>query len=338
MRVAIAGATGAVGTVMRELVVERGFPCDELVLLASARSAGRTVDVGGERHLVREMTGAAFAGVDLALFSAGAERSRAYAPTAVAAGAVVVDNSSAYRMDPDVPLVVSEVNPDALERHRGIVANPNCTTMQLMVAVAPLHRAAGLRRIVLTSFQAVSGSGQKGVDELERTAAGGPAALYAHPIAANVLPHCDDFVDEGYTREEWKVVNESRKILDLPELAVTATCVRVPVVTGHSEAALLEFARPVDAAEARAILADAPGVELVDDPSSAAYPLATHAAGRDPVYVGRIRSDLSNPHGLWLWVVADNLRKGAALNAVQIAEELVARGLLGARAGAAAAR
>ena len=335
VRVAILGATGAVGTVMREILAERSFPISDLVCLASERSAGRRVSFDGAEVEVRAVARDSFEDVDVALFSAGASRSREWAPVAVESGAVVVDNSSAFRMDPDVPLVVSEVNPHAARAHRGLIANPNCSTMQLMPVLRPIRDAVGLERLTVATYQAVSGTGASAIEGLRREAgealAGGgdEARVYAHPIAFNALPAAGSFVgDDGYTDEELKLVNESRKILELPDLRVSATCVRVPVVTGHSEAVWVETREPLSPDALRSLLADAPGVVVVDDPARHAYPTALQAAGSDEVYVGRIRRDLGAPNGLAFWVVSDNLRKGAATNAVQIAELLVRERLL----------
>jgi aspartate-semialdehyde dehydrogenase len=324
---------------MRQLLEERAFPVEEVRFFASARSAGRTLPWKGGEVTVEDAESADYGGLDLALFSAGATTSRALAPRVAEAGATVVDNSSAWRMDPDVPLVVSEVNPGALDHVRkGIVANPNCTTMAFMPVMAPLHREAGLRRLVVSTYQAVSGAGGAGVDELEAqvAAAGADARGLAHdgaavtfpapqafpqPVAYNVLAQAGAFVDDGLgeTNEEQKLRNESRKILAIPELPVSVTCVRVPVFTGHSLSVNAEFERPLTPEAAAKLLAEAPGVELVDVPT----PLL--AAGRDPAYVGRIRRDEGVPHGLALFVSNDNLRKGAALNAIQVAELLAAR-------------
>jgi aspartate-semialdehyde dehydrogenase len=338
-RVAILGATGAVGTVMRDVLAERRFPLSDLVCLASERSAGSRVGFAGDEVEVRAAGPGCFAGVDVALFSAGASRSRTFAPEAVAAGAVVVDNSSAFRMQEDVPLVVADVNPHALARHRGIVANPNCSTMQLMPVLRPIRDAVGLEHVTIATYQAVSGTGQHAIDgllaESARALAGDDVApaVYPHPIAFNAIPVAGSFAgDDGYTDEELKLVNESRKILELPDLRVSATCVRVPVVTSHSEAVWVQTRAPLAPDELRELLAGEPGVEVVDDPAGHAYPTALQAAGSDAVYVGRIRRDLGTENGLAFWVVSDNLRKGAATNAVQIAELLVRDGLLGARA------
>ncbi len=333
-RVAVAGATGAVGREMLRILEERNFPVEELIPLASERSEGKTIPFAGGEHTVRRLGHESFEGVDLALFSAGAARSLEFAPSAAGAGAVVVDNSSAFRMDPDVPLVVSEVNPGALDAHRGIIANPNCSTMQMVVALKPLLDAAGIRRIVVSTYQAVSGAGQSAVDELRgQVEALGrsetPAAAdMPHQIAFNCLPQIDVFLEGGDTKEERKMVEETRKIFGLPDLLISATCVRVPVYNSHSESVNVEFERPLSPDEARGLLQGAPGVEVVDDPASLVYPMAITASGRDPVYVGRIRRDPSAENALNMWVVADNLRKGAALNAVQIGEVLIEKRLL----------
>ena len=332
--VAIAGATGAVGTTMLSVLAERDFPVANLRLLASARSAGRVVPTPWGDVEVEDLAGADPAGIELALFSAGAARSREHAPRFVAAGAVVVDNSSAFRMDPEVPLVVADVNDDALGSHAGIIANPNCTTMALLMAAGPLHRAARITSVVATSYQSVSGSGQTGIDELthqievlskdvDLLVRGGwsdPGGdLYTRPIGFNVLPQAGSFTEQGYTDEEWKLVNETRKILGDDGIMVEPTCVRVPVLTGHGIAASLRFARPVDVDEAVSILAAAPGIELWDD---ARVPTPLDSAGRDEVLVGRVRPSVGEPGGINLWVVGDNLRKGAALNAVQLVERV----------------
>jgi aspartate-semialdehyde dehydrogenase len=327
-RVAILGATGLVGREFLKVLAQRRFPVAELRLLASDRSAGSRLSFAGEELPVEAATPDSFRGVEYALFSAGADVSRALAPAAAAAGAVVVDNSAAWRMEPDVPLVVPEVNGADAFTHHGIIANPNCSTIQMVVALNPLHQANPLRRVVVDTYQSVSGTGGPAVDELyaqTRALLAGEAAepsVYPHQIAFNVLPHIDAFLDNGYTKEEWKMVQETRKIMHVPELPVSATTVRVPVPVGHSEAVHAELTRPMPPAEARAILERAPGVCVVDAPADAQYPLASYAAGRDEVFVGRIRADASHPNGLVLWIVSDNLRKGAALNAVQIAELL----------------
>ena len=334
LTVAVVGATGAVGRTMTQVLLEHDFPMAELRLLASERSAGKTVDVGGRAHRIELATPDAFEGVDIALFSAGAGTSRALAPEAAARGTAVIDNSSAWRMDPAVPLVVSQVNPDDLEWHEGIIANPNCSTMQLLPPLMALRDAVGLERVVVDTYQSVAGTGHKAIVELEEQirahAEGRPkvANVYPHPIAFNALPHIDVFLDNGYTKEEWKVVTESRKILHLPDLRVSCTAVRVPVFISHSEAVHVETIDPITPDRARALFAAVPGVVVQDDPSANVYPLATNAAGSDDVFVGRVRQDASIPgnRGLVFWVVSDNLRKGAASNAVEIAEVLAERG------------
>lgn len=330
MRVAVAGATGAVGREMLRILEERKFPADEVDLLASERSEGRKIPFRDSELTVSRLTQDAFCGVDLALFSCGASRSLEFAPAAVKSGAVVVDNSSAFRMDEDVPLVVPEVNPDAMAAHQGIIANPNCSTIQLVVALKPLHDAARIRRVVVSTYQAVSGAGQAAIDEMQSQVEGDASApeKMPHEIAFNCLPHIDVFLDGGHTKEEKKMVDETRKIMGSPHLAVSATCVRVPVYNAHSESVNVEFEESVSPEEARALLARAPGVEVVDDVESFSYPMPKDADGEDPVYVGRIRRDDSRENTLNLWVVADNLRKGAALNAVQIAETLIEKGML----------
>jgi len=323
------GATGAVGRQMVALLETRRFPVASLRLLATARSAGRTLPFAGEDLPVEALGPGSFAGVDLALFSAGASTARDHAPRAVAAGAVVVDNSSAFRTDESVPLVVPEVNPGALATHAGLIANPNCSTIQLVVVLAPLHASAGLRRVVVATYQSASGAGQRGTDELLRgtraVLAGeeAPARVHARPLAFDCVPQIDVFLDDGSSREEWKMVFETRRILGLPELGVLATCVRVPVVCGHAEVVTAELEHELAPDAARELLRAAPGVQVLDDPAAGAYPTPRQAAGSDPCWVGRLRRDPSVPHGLALWIVADNLRKGAALNAVQIAEALL---------------
>jgi len=332
--VAVVGATGAVGGTMLRVLEERGFPVTELRPLASERSEGRELDYLGRPRRVARLTEDAFEGIQIALFSAGSARARDFAPAAVEAGAVVIDNSSAFRMDPSVPLVVPEVNEGDLEGHSGIVANPNCVAAPLVVALKPIADAVGLERVIVSSYQSVSGTGQAAVTELREQSAGFLAgeepepSVYPHPIAFNVLPHIDVFDESGYTGEERKVAAETRKMLGLADLPVSATCVRVPVLYAHSQAVHVETAEAIDADRARALLMGAPGVVLVDEPGQGGYPLPRDAAGRDEVFVGRIRKDSSHPRGLALWVVSDNLRKGAATNAVQIAESLVQRGWL----------
>lgn len=327
--VAVVGATGAVGREMLDTLVRRNFPHSEVRALASSRSAGTTVEFGGRTLTVRELTEDSFAGVDLALFSAGGSTSEKFAPCAAKAGCVVVDNSSAWRMDPGVPLVVPEVNPDDLSWHKGIIANPNCSTIQMVVALKPIHDAVRIKRIVVSTYQAVSGTGKKAIEELAaqtRALISGREAevnVYPHRIAFNCLPQIDVFLDNGYTREEMKMVRETRKIFNDPEIAVTATTVRVPVFYGHSESVNIETEQKITAAECRELLSRAPGIRVVDDPGQRCYPMAIDAAGRDETLVGRIREDESIANGINLWVVSDNLRKGAALNAVQIAEVLI---------------
>ena len=329
MKVAVVGATGLVGGVMLKVLEERGFSVRELLPVASARSVGSTVQFRGKQVPVIGMEDAVAARPDIALFSAGGGTSLEWAPRFAEAGCTVIDNSSAWRMDPNVPLVVPEINADALAGHQRIIANPNCSTIQLVMALAPLHRAYGVQRVVVSTYQAVSGTGMKAVQQLEdeRQGAAGDKA-YPHPIDRNVIPACDAFSEEGYTKEELKLANETRKILD-PVIRVTATAVRVPVTGGHSEAVNVEFDVEFDMAEVRRLLGDAPGVELMDDPSSNNYPMPILAHDRDAVLVGRLRRDLTQERTLNLWIVADNLRKGAATNAVQIAEVLVERGLVG---------
>jgi aspartate-semialdehyde dehydrogenase len=340
LSVAVVGATGVVGRTMIRMLLEREFPFGDLRLLASARSTGTSLDVGGTSHPVREATPEAFDGVDIALFSAGGDTSKALAPEAARRGATVIDNSSAWRMDPAVPLVVSQVNPDDLAWHEGIIANPNCSTMQLVPVLMALRDAVGLERVVVDTYQAVSGTGGKAIDELARQVdahvSGRPlqATVYPHQIAFNALPQVDVFLDNGYTKEEWKLVTESRKILHLPDLRVSCTAVRVPVFVAHSEAVHVETTDPVTPERARTLFAAVPGVVVQDDPGTSTYPLATNAAGTDEIYVGRVRQDesIDGGRGLAFWVVSDNLRKGAATNAVQLAELLVERGWVKAAA------
>ena len=329
MKVAVVGATGLVGGVMLKVLEERGFPVRELLPVASARSVGSTVQFRGKQVPVIDMEDAVAARPDIALFSAGGGTSLEWAPRFAEAGCTVIDNSSAWRMDPNVPLVVPEINADALAGHQRIIANPNCSTIQLVMALAPLHRAYGVQRVVVSTYQAVSGTGMKAVQQLEdeRQGVEGEKA-YPHAIDRNVIPACDAFSEEGYTKEELKLANETRKILD-PVIRVSATAVRVPVTGGHSEAVNVEFDKEYDLAEVRNLIAEAPGVELMDDPSSNNYPMPILAHDRDAVLVGRLRRDLTQERTLNLWIVADNLRKGAATNAVQIAEVLVERGLVG---------
>ncbi len=326
--VAVVGATGVVGTEMLRVLEERKFPVERILPLASSRSAGGEVSFAGKGLLVKLLTKESFEGIDLALFSAGSEISREYAPIAVQAGAVVIDNSSAWRMEKDVPLVVPEVNPGDIAKHRGIIANPNCSTIQMVVALKPLHDQVRITRIVVSTYQSVSGTGKEAMDELEEQCrqvfsfGEVKPTVYPYQIAFNCLPHIDEFLPSGYTKEEMKLVHETQKIMGDDSIRITATTVRVPVFVGHSESINIETVKELAVTEARAILSMAPGVQLYDDPSHGLYPLPIDVAGTDAVYVGRIRKDESIPHGLNLWVVADNLRKGAALNAIQIAEEL----------------
>ena len=332
--VAIAGATGVVGGSVRRILEERSFPIGELRLLASARSARRRLPFNGAELEVQELGPGSFAGVDLAFFAAGGAVSKEYVPQAVAAGATAIDKSSAFRMDPGVPLVVPEVNAEHLAAHAGIIATPNCSTIQLVVALKPIYDEVGIKRVVVSTYQAVSGSGQGGIAALDaqarQWAAGEPVKpqFYPHQIAFNVLPQIDGFLPSGSTKEEQKMVDETGKIFADPDLKVTATCVRVPVFGAHSEAVNVQTRKKLTAGEARELLAGSPGIVVVDDPAALRYPLPLDAEGKDPVYVGRIREDVTVENGLDLWVVSDNLRKGAALNAVQIAEELVRRALL----------
>ena len=328
--VAVAGATGAVGNQMVSCLEERNFPVKNLKLLATAKSVGRRLRFKGEQIPVEELTDASFKGVDIGIFSAGGAASLQFAPAAARAGCVVVDNSAAWRMDPDVPLVVPEVNPHAIAKYtnKGIIANPNCSTIQMVVALAPIHRKVGIRRIVVSTYQAVSGTGKKAIDELyDQTKAmlnfmEPPKKVYPHRIAFNCLPHIDIFLDNGYTKEEMKMVDETRKILEDDTIGITATTVRVPVFFSHSESVNVETRQPITATEVRALLEASLGVKVVDDPSNNVYPLAIDAAGHDETLVGRIRADESIASGINLWVVSDNIRKGAATNAVQIAEML----------------
>ena len=330
-RVAIVGATGLVGREFIKILEQRDFPMDSIQLLASDRSAGKKLFVNHQEIEVKETVPESFKEVDIALFSAGAEVSRHFSPIAAESGAVVVDNSSAFRMVPTVPLVVPEVNPEDIKWHQGIIANPNCSTIQMVVALYPLHKVNPIKRIVVSTYQAVSGSGSVAVDELTtqaRQVLDGQATVphvYPHQIAFNVLPEIDVFLDNAYTKEEWKMVEETRKIMHADNMAISATCARVPVFTGHSEAVNVEFSQPMSPDEARRILAQAPGVKILDDPTVSFYPQSWSTACTDEVFVGRIRRDSSHPSGLVMWVVADNLRKGAALNTIQIAEEMIKR-------------
>jgi aspartate-semialdehyde dehydrogenase len=330
-RVAVVGALGAVGQEMIKTLEQRNFPVSELVPLDIEAKVGLMVDFRGAKVAVRAAEKAAFAGLDFALFSAGSEASFELAPVAAEEGAIVIDNSAAWRMDPSVPLVVPEVNPQALDGHRGIIANPNCSTIQMLVACKPIHDAFTIKRIVVSTYQAVSGTGAPAIEEMKAQAAAFvkgekiSASVYPRQILFNALPHIDVFLDNGYTKEEMKMVHETHKILD-PNIAVSPTAVRVPVFRGHSEAVNVETVKPFTIAEVRALLEKAPGVRVMDDPSKGIYPTALDAEGQDATFVGRLRMDPTVPHGLSMWVVSDNLRKGAALNAVQIAETLIERG------------
>lgn len=334
LTVAVVGATGAVGREMLKTLHERNFPAAKVRAFASSRSAGSRVEFGDKELLVEELKEDSFKGINLALFSAGGATSTKFAPHAAHAGCVVIDNSAAWRMDKRCPLVVPEVNPDALAGHQGIIANPNCSTIQMVLVLKPLHDAAGISRVVVSTYQAVSGTGQKGIEELERQVRdlfnGRETENKVYPcrIAFNILPQIDIFLDNDYTKEEMKMVNETVKILEDPKVKVTATCARVPVFYCHAEAVNIETEKKLDARTARAILAQAPGVRVLDNPAEGIYPLPCECAGEDPVFVGRIRDDESIDNGLNLWIVADNVRKGAALNAVQIAETLVAKNLV----------
>ena len=329
-RVAIVGATGLVGGEFLRILEERKFPIDSLRLYASDRSAGKKLAFMGEEIVVEETGDNSFENIDIALFSAGGDVSKRFAPIAARAGAVAIDNSSAFRMDPETPLVVPEVNPEDAASHNGIIANPNCSTIQMVVALNPLHRVNPIERIIVSTYQAVSGAGAAAVEELRQQVAliaegredDISSKAFPHQIALNALPFVDSFLDD-YTTEEWKMVQETRKIMHAPDMPVCATCVRVPVYTSHSESVNAEFSRPMSPQEARDILSRAPGVTVQDNPGEHLYPLPILAAGTDDVFVGRIRRDISHPRGLAMWVVSDNLRKGAALNAVQIAEEVV---------------
>jgi aspartate-semialdehyde dehydrogenase len=331
--VAVVGATGAVGEQIRKLLEERNFPIATLKLLSSARSAGTTIDFKGKPVTVEEATPESFRDVDIALFSAGGDVSKALIPHAVKHGAVCIDNTNAYRMDPETPLVVPEVNIDKINEHKGIIANPNCSTIQMVATLKPLYDRYGISRIIVSTYQAVSGAGTSAINELLRQTAEvlagndpKPAILpvsslpVKHQIAFNVIPQIDKFQENGFTLEEMKMIRETKKILDDESLEVTATCVRVPVVYGHSESVYVELKNDFDIDEIKSLLTDSPGLVLIDDASAQQYPLATDAAGKNEVFVGRVRRDLSNPRALNLWIVSDNLLKGAAWNAVQIAE------------------
>ena len=330
MNIAVVGATGAVGNQMIRCLEEMDFPLNSVVFLASSRSVGRQLRFKGDLIDVKELKEDSFKGFDIALFSAGGGTSEKFAPFAAGDGCVVVDNSSAWRMDPQVPLVVPEVNPHAIAQHteKGIIANPNCSTIQMVVALNPIHKKYGIKRIVVSTYQAVSGTGKKAIDELfDQSRAmmnflNYEKRVYPHRIAFNCLPHIDTFLENGYTKEEMKMVNETRKIMEDDSIAVTATTVRVPVFFGHSESVNIETHEPVSAGDVKTLLENAPGIQVMDDPGKNLYPLATDAAGQDLTLVGRIRQDESVPNGLNMWIVADNIRKGAATNTVQIAQIL----------------
>jgi aspartate-semialdehyde dehydrogenase len=321
LKVAIVGATGMVGTTFLKVLEERDFPVGELYLFASGRSEGKILAFKGKEYAVEKLTENSFdRDIDIALFSAGGDASRKYAPIAASKGVVVVDNSSAWRMEKGVPLVVPEVNPHAVREHSGIIANPNCSTIQAVVVLKPLYDRYGIKRVVFSTYQAVSGSGYKGIKDLSDGLAGKEPTLYPHPIANNCLPHIDVFLENGYTKEEMKMINETQKILDDNSLRITATTVRVPVESCHSESLNIEFKKDFDLAELKELLEKSPGIRVVDDPQNNLYPMASTAVNTDLVYTGRIRRDESLDSGINLWIVADNVRKGAATNAVQIAE------------------
>lgn len=335
-KVAVLGATGMVGQEMLKILEQRNFPIESIKMTASARSVGQKLKFRGQEYEVEEATPDAYEGIEIVLSSAGASVSRELAPAIVKHGAVIIDNTSAFRMEDDVPLVVTEVNSHTLKNHKGIIANPNCSTMQLMLALKPLHDYVPLKRVLVSTYQAVSGAGTKAIKELMDQSQAIINGNFEKPektvlpqaIGFNVIPHGGKFLDNGYTEEEIKITNETRKILELPNLPVAATSVRVPVVTGHSECVNVEFERPVDPDKARELMAAFPGVIVVDNPEIHSYPMPVDAAGKDEVFVGRVRKDLSNNNALNMWVVSDNIRKGAALNAVQIAEKMIEMGLI----------
>jgi aspartate-semialdehyde dehydrogenase len=332
MHVAILGATGLVGREMLRILEERKFPVDSISLLASERSAGQFVDFKDDPKIVELTTSESFEGVDLVLSSAGAAVAKEWLPIAAAAGAICIDNTSAFRMDDEVPLIVPEINSAQLNGHKGIIANPNCSTIQMVMALEPLHREAGLKRVVVSTYQSVSGKGKSAIDELEQetitllNSSSFERTVFPHQIAFNCLPDIDIPVEDGYTKEELKMMEETRKIMGLPELAITATCVRVPVFFSHAEAVFVEFENAISAERAREVLDAFPGVRVVDQIKDHVYPIQSMTAERDEVFVGRIRVDRSVPHGLALWVVCDNIRKGAALNTIQIAEQMLEDG------------
>ena len=328
MKVAVVGATGLVGSKMIEVLQERNFPVTELIPAASERSVGRKIEAFGKTWTVVSLEDAVAAKPAVAIFSAGGAVSGEWAPRFAEVGSYVVDNSSFWRMHPDVPLIVPEINPDALRKDALIIANPNCSTIQMVMALAPLHKAFGIKRIVVSTYQSVTGSGMKGISDLETERAGGKGSFYPHPIDLNILPHIDSFLENGYTKEEMKMINETRKILRDDSIAVSATTVRVPVKGGHSESVNVEFLRPFEVDEARRLMAEMPGVTIQDDPANNLYPMPIYAWGKDDVFVGRIRRDFSVENGLNFWCVSDNIRKGAATNAVQIAQVLLKNGWL----------
>ncbi|WP_027398527.1 aspartate-semialdehyde dehydrogenase [Anaerovorax odorimutans] len=322
---AIVGATGLVGSTFLKVLEERDFPFDNLYMMASAKSAGSTVTFKGKEYVVEELTEHSFdKPIDIALFSAGGSTSEKYAPIAAAHGCIVVDNSSAWRMNEEVPLIVPEVNPEDVSWNKGIIANPNCSTIQAVVPLKPLHEKYKIKRVIYSTYQAVSGSGLKGINDLKEGLKGNDIMkAYPHPIAGNCLPHIDVFLENGYTKEEMKMINETHKILGDDSIAVTATTVRVPVFDSHSESINVEFEKPFEIEDVKTLLANYPGIVVQDDPANNVYPLARDAAGKNEVFVGRIRRDFSVENGINMWVVADNIRKGAATNAVQIAEKLI---------------
>ncbi|MDY6833497.1 MAG: aspartate-semialdehyde dehydrogenase [Chloroflexota bacterium] len=333
LNVAVVGATGIVGQEFIKVLEQRRFPMKSIRLLASERSAGKKIKVNGHSIEVHETTPDSFNNIDVALFSAGSEHSRHFSPIASKAGAVVVDNSAAFRMEPGVPLVVPEINPEDIKEHKGIIANPNCSTIQMVMALNPLHKANPIKRVIASTYQAASGIGSGGPEELAaqtKQYCNGKdkfcPSIFPRQISFNLFPQIDVFLDNDYTKEEWKMVEETQKIMHAPDMAISATCVRVPVFVGHSEAVWIEFAEPMSPEEARDILKQAPGIVVDDDPKNGKYPAPLPSAGTDDVFVGRIRKDSSHPNGLVLWIVADNLRKGAALNTVQIAETMIERG------------
>ncbi len=334
LNIAVVGATGLVGQEFLKIAVQRRFPIKGLRLLASHRSAGKKITVGEWELEVEEATSQSFRGMDLAFFSATTEVSKALVPAAVKSGAIAIDDSSAWRMEPDVPLVVPEINGDDLQGHKGIISIPNCPTTPLCLTLWPVHKVNPINRIIVDTYQSVSGTGAAAMEELteqtRQALEGNPTRphVYPHQIAFNLLPQVDVFLGSGYTKEEWKIMNETRKIMHAPDLAISATCVRVPVYIGHSEAVHVEFSRPITPEDFYNIIHEAPGITVQDEPSVNLYPTPCAVAGKDDTYIGRIRQDASHPNGIAFWLVSDNLRKGAALNAIQIAEELVERGLI----------